>query len=220
MLLRCSHGAAWAGASWGSSEGAGTARPPDVTEPNLTCWRPEGSWRDLQPPPSAPGAWARGRVGFWLEVGALHTALWAPWGSLAQRVRVRVRVLPGGGGVVEGAGSSPRTQRPVTPPQLLQLDSPPVAAVLRFGEDRRGKGWRGGRSGRGPGAPPLRCLPPPALFFILHYFLWRAGRWDVNSRPSQGATSGERALRDAGGRGAGMRPGSTWERAPCNHVSG
>lgn len=31
----------------------------------------------------------------------------------------------------------------------------------------RGKGWRGGRSGRGPGAPPLRCLPSP---FSLFYF--------------------------------------------------
>lgn len=34
--------------------------------------------------------------------------------------------------------------------QLLQLDSPPVAAVLCFGEDRRGKGDRGGEERQEP----------------------------------------------------------------------
>lgn len=129
--------------------------------------------------------------------------------SLARRVRARA--LPGGGGVVEGAGSSPRTQRlsrrrrgccSWIPRRRLRV------SVL--GSTERGRaGEEGGREG-GAGAPPRRC-PHPCPLFLFCIISW-------------GGLQDTQALGGSHRRGAGppRRRGarswdaaaSTWERAP------
>lgn len=65
-------------------------------------------------------------------------------------------------------GSSSCAQMLVTL-QLLQLDSPLVAVVLCFGEDRRGRAGEEGRSGRSSrsSATPLPSFPPSHFYFAL-----------------------------------------------------
>lgn len=126
-------------------------------------------------------------------------------GDLAQRV------WDGSCLVVEGQlatrGSSLCAQMLVML-QLLQLDPPPVAVVLCFGEDRGGKGARGAREARQatvePGHPAA-CRPPSPLYFALFPVARLALKLSTLA-PRSRPPAGKLLSRDAGGRRGGILP--------------